>query len=278
MKLGDIELIPIVENSFKLDGGSMFGIVPKIIWSKLCPSDENNLVSMDINPLIIKTGKETLVIDTGFGDTLNEQRQKMYALSGPTRWDDELARNGLKPGDITGVIFTHAHADHAMGALKLSGEGKSELRFPNARYYIQKREWRDANNPNERTVATYMVDKLRLIQDSGKLELLEGDGQLFPGISVKLIGGHTPGMQAVMVDSGGQRVIYPGDLMPLTAHMKIAYVAAVDLDPITTMAQKRWLHERMLKDDWILAFDHDIVYKFAKFKEDQDGKVIPTKI
>jgi glyoxylase-like metal-dependent hydrolase (beta-lactamase superfamily II) len=251
----------------------MFGVVPKMLWSKLCPADENNLVRMDINPLIIKTGKEILVVDAGFGDILSERQQKMYALDGPTKWDAELAKNGLKPEDITGVIFTHAHADHALGALRKGADGRPELRFPKAKYFIQKREWQDAMNPNERTAATYMVDNLRLFEQSGKLELLEGDTQLFPGISVKVIGGHTPGMQAVIIDSGGQRVIYPADLMPLAAHIKIAYVAAVDLDPLVTMQQKRWLQEKMLKEDWILAFDHDRIFKFAKFKEDENGKV-----
>jgi glyoxylase-like metal-dependent hydrolase (beta-lactamase superfamily II) len=133
-------------------------------------------------------------------------------------------------------------------------------------------------NPNERTAATYLVDKLRLIEESGKLVLVDGDNELFPGISVKVIGGHTPGMQAIIIDGGGQRVIYPADLMPMTAHIKIPYVAAVDLDPLTTMNQKRWLHEKMLKEDWIMAFDHDIEYKFAKFKEDENGKIIPVHI
>jgi glyoxylase-like metal-dependent hydrolase (beta-lactamase superfamily II) len=278
MRLGDTELLSIVENKFKLDGGSMFGVIPKILWSKLCPADPNNLVDMDINPMIVKTGHEILVLDTGFGDTLNERQLKMYALTGPSRWDVELEQNSIKPEMVTAVIFTHAHADHALGALKTGNDGQPELRFPNAKYFIQKREWLDAMNPNERTAATYFVDKLRLIEDSGKLILLNGDEELFPGVSVKVIGGHTPGMQAVIIDGGGQRVIYPADLMPMAAHIKIPYVAAVDLDPLTTMNQKRWLHKKMLGEDWIIAFDHDVEYKFARFKEDENGKIIPVHI
>lgn len=132
-------------------------------------------------------------------------------------------------------------------------------------------------NPNERTAATYLVDNLHVLEESGKLELLDGDTELFHGISVKVIGGHTPGMQAVIIDAGGQRVIYPADLMPMTAHIRVAYVPAVDLDPITTMKQKRWLHEKMLREDWVLAFDHDVDIKFAKFKEDEKGKVVAVK-
>lgn len=277
MKLGDVELISIFENYFMLDGGAMFGVVPKVLWNKLCPVDENNLIRLDLNPLIIKTGKEMLVVDSGFGDILNERQLKIYNLGGPTRWDDELKKNSLKPEDITGVIFSHAHADHAMGALKKGKDGATELRFPNARYYIQKREWQDALNPNERTAATYLVENLRVFEESGKLELLDGDTELFGGISVKVIGGHTPGMQGVIVDAGGQRVIYPADLMPMTAHIRVVYVPAVDLDPITTMKQKRWLHEKMLREDWVIAFDHDIDIKFAKFKEDENGKVVAVK-
>lgn len=152
-------------------------------------------------------------------------------------------------------------------------DGRPELRFPNARIYIQKREWRDAMNPDERTVATYLVHNLRIFEESGRLELLNGDTELFSGISVVVTGGHTPGSQAVIVDGGGQRIIYPADIMPSSAHIKIPYVPAVDLDPATTMEKKRWLHEKMLREDWIIAFDHDINLKFAKFREGEKGRI-----
>jgi glyoxylase-like metal-dependent hydrolase (beta-lactamase superfamily II) len=278
MKLGDIEIQAVVENKFKLDGGSMFGVIPKSLWSKLCRPDENNLVDMDINPMIVKTGKDILILDTGFGDTLNERQTKIYGLTQTSRWENILVEESIKPEQVTGVILTHAHADHAMGAFKRGHDGSVQLRFPKAKYYIQKREWQDAMNPNERTAATYIVEKLRLLEDSGKLVLLEGDTELFPGVSVKVIGGHTPGMQAILIDGGGQRVIYPGDLMPMAAHIKIPYVAAVDLDPITTMNQKRWLHEKMLKEDWIIAFDHDRQFKLAKFRQDENGKIVPVGV
>lgn len=244
MKLGNIELISILENSFKIDAGAMFGIIPKVIWSRMVTADEDNLICLDINPLILKTGGETLLVDTGFGDTMTDKQNKMFGLENPTCWDGELARYGINPDDITGIIFTHLHADHALGALKKGVDANPELRFPNAKLYAQKIEWQDAINPNERTAATYHVDKLRLFEDSGKLVLLDGDTDLFPQIKVKLLGGHTPGMQGVIIDAGGQRVIYPGDLMPLQYNIKIPYVPAVDLDPTTSMKQKRWLHKK----------------------------------
>jgi glyoxylase-like metal-dependent hydrolase (beta-lactamase superfamily II) len=278
MKLGDIELQSILENYFRLDGGAMFGVIPKVIWKKLWEPDENNLVRLDLNPLLIRTGKENIIVDTGFGDVLNEKEKKIYPLGGKTRWDSELNSRGLKPEDITSVILTHAHADHAMGALRMGKDGQPELRFPNAKIYIQKQEWRDAMNPDERTAATYLVHNLRILEESGRLELVDGDTELFSGVSVMVTGGHTPGSQAVIVDDGGQRVIYPADIMPSTAHIRIPYVAAVDLDPATTMEKKRWLHEKMLKEDWILAFDHDINLKFAKFKEVEKGRIEAVKI
>jgi glyoxylase-like metal-dependent hydrolase (beta-lactamase superfamily II) len=278
MKLGDIELQSILENYFRLDGGAMFGVIPKVIWKKLWEPDENNLVRLDLNPLLIRAGKENIIVDTGFGDVLNEKEKKIYPLGGNTRWDSELNSKGLKPEDITSVILTHAHADHAMGALRMGKDGQPELRFPNARVYIQRREWRDAMNPDERTAATYLVHNLRILEESGRLELLDGDTELFSGISVMVTGGHTPGSQAVIVDGGGQRVIYPADIMPSTAHIRIPYVAAVDLDPATTMEKKRWLHEKMLKEDWILAFDHDIYLKFAKFREGEKGRIEAVKV
>jgi glyoxylase-like metal-dependent hydrolase (beta-lactamase superfamily II) len=278
MKLGDIEIHSILENYFLIDGGAMFGVIPKIIWGKLYPSDDRNLIRLDLNPLLIKTGKDVIVVDTGFGDILNEREQKMYALPGPTRWNDELVRLGIKSEDVTGVILTHAHADHAMGALKMGKDGQPELRFPNARIFVQRGEWLDAMHPDERTAATYLVHNLRVIDESGKLELLEGDTSVFPGVSVTVTGGHTPFSQAILVDGGGERVIYPADIMPSSAHIRVPYVAAVDLDPATTMERKRWLNERMLKDDWIIAFDHDLQFKFAKFKEGEKGKIEPVRV
>jgi glyoxylase-like metal-dependent hydrolase (beta-lactamase superfamily II) len=273
MKLGDIELHSILENYFRLDGGAMFGVIPKVIWNKLYESDDNNLIRLDLNPMLIRTGNENIVVDTGFGDVLNERERKIYPLGGPTRWDDELKQQGMTSDDITAVILTHAHADHAMGVLRMGKDGRPELRFPNAKIYIQKREWRDAMNPDERTAATYLVHNLRIFEESGKLELLDGDTDLFKGISAMVMGGHTPGSQAIIVDGGGQRVIYPADIMPSSAHIKVPYVAAVDLDPATTMERKRWLHEKMLKDDWIIAFDHDIKLKFARFREGEKKRI-----
>ncbi|MCD6162631.1 MAG: MBL fold metallo-hydrolase [candidate division Zixibacteria bacterium] len=278
MKLGDIEIISIVENRFKLDAGAMFGVIPKVIWSRMVTADDYNRIPLDINPLIVKTDSETLLVDSGFGDILSAKFEKIFGLENPTQLDSELKKNNIAPEAITGVIFTHMHADHALGALKHSPDGELQLRFPKAKYYVQRREWQDAMNPNERTAATYLVNKLRLFEESGRLELLDGDTELFPHITIKLIGGHTPGMQGVIIDGDGQHIIYPSDILPLRYNIKIPYVSAVDLDPTATINQKRWLHEKMLKEDWILAFDHDIEFKFARLKADEKGKITLEKV
>jgi len=273
MKLGEIEIISVCENKFKIDAASVFGVIPKVIWEKIAITDEFNRIALAINTLIIKSRDQVLIVDTGFGDILSDKQKRIFGVENASQWDEQLSENQLKPEDITGIIFSHLHADHALGALKKQPDGSPMLRFPNARLYAQKREWNEAINPNERTAATYHVDKLRLFEQSGKLGLVDGDTELFPGIALKFLGGHTPGTQGVIIDGGGQRLIYPSDIMPLVYNLRPVVVGAVDLDPITTMNQKRWLIDKMLKEDWIIAFDHDIEYKYAKFIQDETGNI-----
>jgi len=270
MKLGDFEVYPLLENIFHLDGGTMFGVVPKVLWSKLVPADENNLIEMHLNLLLVRTGDANILIDTGLGDSLNDKMRKIYGQRASSNVESELAKHGLKPEDITDVIFTHLHADHCTGAIKLDANGKKVVRFPGAKHYVQKQEWEDATHPNERTAATYLTDNLTVLQETGTLETTDGDVEITEGIRVWKTGGHTPGHQAVIVESRGEILICPADIIPMSAQLKAAYISGVDIFPLETMERKKEIVARCVNDGWYLAFDHDVEVKICRLEQTRD--------
>ncbi len=267
MKFGNFEIFSIVENSFKIDGGAMFGVVPKIIWEKLTPPDEKNRVTLDLNLLLIKTKNENIMIDAGMGDVLSERQRKIYGIEKPSSLVGKLSEIDLNPEVIDVVILTHLHADHAGGVVSRNDSGEKTPRFPNARHIVQIKEWNDAMSPDERTTATYFTENLRLLEQPNLLELVDGEDEVADGISVVNTGGHTPGHQAVLMEDEGNRILWPGDIIPSSSHLKIPYVASVDLFPQETMAQKRKFLDMCAIDGWLLAFDHDTNIKLAKLEK-----------
>ena len=261
--LGDWEVAGFVESHFALDGGSMFGVIPQRLWKKLAPPDENNLVAMQTNLYVVKTGDANILCDTGLGDALSEFDRKVYAPRGPSRMNEALHAIGTPPEAITHVIFTHLHTDHSNGAL-VGDPDHPDLRFPNAEYIVQADEWEDATHPNERTSAVYLEHRLRPLADSGRLRLVEGDAEIMPGVAVTKTGGHTRGHQGIRVTRGGQRFLYYGDILPSRFHLKGPYVAAVDLLPLDTMAAKRVLLKECCDTPTIIGFDHDIAVMFGR--------------
>ncbi len=277
MKFGRFEIIPFVEQAFKLDGGSMFGVVPKKIWNKFAPADEENLVRMETNLFLLRANGKNILLDTGLGDCITPTEKKIYAAHGVTNIESGLKHLGLSTDEINLVIFTHLHTDHSGGSVK-NENGKLVPRFKNARYIVQKVEWNDALNPDERTSAVYIVDRLMVLEKSGQLELVDGDSEIFPGIRVVKTGGHTPGHQAIEATSDGSTVVYYADIVPSSHHIRIPYVAAVDLDPLQTMKVKRKLITRLIDDkNMAIAFDHDPEIKIGKLEYEM-GKIIANKI
>jgi glyoxylase-like metal-dependent hydrolase (beta-lactamase superfamily II) len=267
MKFGNFEIFSIVENSFKIDGGAMFGVVPKIIWERLVPSDEFNRVKLDLNLLLVKTKGENILIDAGMGDALSEKHKKIYGIEKPSDMERKLSEFNLTPEDIHLVILTHLHADHAGGVVKLDESGKKTARFPNARHVVQIKEWNDAMSPDERTSATYFTENLKLLEDWNLLELIDGEDEVAKGIKVKSTGGHTPGHQVVFIEDGNNKILCPGDIIPTASHLKIPYVASVDLFPLETMAVKRKFLDMCINDGWLLAFDHDVNIKLGRLEK-----------
>lgn len=255
----------------------MFGVVPKKIWNKFAPADEENLVQMETNIFLLRANGKNILLDTGLGDCITPTEKKIYAAPGKTNIESGLKHLGLTTDDIEFVLLTHLHTDHSGGSVK-NENGKLVPRFTNAKYIVQKVEWNDAISPNERTSAVYIADRLIILEKSGQLELVDGDSEIFPGIRVVKTGGHTPGHQAIEATSDGLTVVYYADIVPSSHHIRVPYVAAVDLNPLETMQVKRKLVKRLIDDkNMAIAFDHDLDIKIGKLI-DEMGKIIVTKI
>jgi len=249
----------------------MFGVVPKIIWERLAPPDEKNRVKLDLNLLLVKSRNENILIDAGMGDALSEKHKKIYGIEKLSDLERKLSELDLTPEDIDLVILTHLHADHSGGVVKLDESGRKAPRFPNARHIVQIKEWNDAMSPDERTSATYFTENLKLLEDFNLLELIDGNDEVAKGIKVTPTGGHTPGHQAVLIEDGENKILCAGDIIPSTSHLRIPYVASVDLFPLETMAQKRKFLDMCINDGWLLAFDHDVNIKLGKLEKLVNG-------
>jgi glyoxylase-like metal-dependent hydrolase (beta-lactamase superfamily II) len=236
----------------------MFGVVPKSLWSRTVPSDESNRIRLGLNSLLIESGRESVLIETGIGDKLDEKALRIYCVDRPRTLVDELKGLGLEPEDINKVILTHLHFDHAGGATTFDGLGQLVPTYPNATYFVQRTEWEDALAPDPRSKAGYSKDNFLPLKEKGKIELIDGDTEIVTGINTLVTGGHTRGHQAVLIEGGdGRRMIYWSDLMPTTAHIKVTYLMSYDLYPLQAMAMKEELLSKALSGGWASAWVHD---------------------
>jgi len=267
VKLGELELFSINDGTFRLDGGSMFGIVPKSLWSKIDPSDERNRILLSMRPLLIRTGSRNILVDTGLGQgrDRDEKFKDLYDINCGNLLS-ELDALGAPAEKIDTVILTHLHFDHSGGVVRTGSSGTLLPAFPNARYVVQRGEWEDAHAANELTKASYLTEELDVIEAAGQLELIEGDTGVAPGVRTDVTGGHTRTHQIVVVESGGGTCVYWADLIPTAAHVNMAYIMSYDLYPLDTLAQKRIWLDRATKGDWISCFEHDPRVSFARLK------------
>ena len=239
----------------KFDGGTMFGQVPKVLWEDKVPTDRKNRITMGLNCILIQIGTKTVLVDSGVGSKALDHERETYGLV-PSRLLKGLKNLGISPKEVDAVILTHLHFDHSGGCTKLDRVGNLVPTFPRARYYVQKDCWDDACSPNERCMGIHREEDFRPIEDTGQLELLDGDSEIFPGLSVKVTAGHAKGHQVVLLNHGGERIAFLGDLVPTPYHLDLAAISAYDQYPEETLEMKRDFLSQASKAGWLLVFSH----------------------
>lgn len=269
MRIGPYEVEIFSDGTFKLDGGSMFGVVPKVLWERHKPADEQNRVEMDMNCLLIRDADHVIVVETGAGPKLTDRQRLIFGIDKPPALLDQLARRGVRPEDVTLVVNTHLHFDHAGGNTFLR-DGEPVATFPRASYVFQKVEWEDAMRPNERTRASYLAADFAPLEAAGKLELVEDSVELLPGLRVDRLQGHTRGTQTVRVSHGTETLFFSSDFMPDRHHLPLPWIPAFDLFPLETLEAKRLVIRRAIDERWIVGFTHDLP-RFGRIDE-HEGK------
>lgn len=271
MKLGGFELHIISDGNIWLDGGAMFGVVPKPLWSRKTVPDDRNRIRLGLNCLLIRTGKVNILVDTGCGFKYSQRERDIYLIDHQTDVQRELNRLGLKPEDIDIVINTHLHFDHCGGNTRLQGE-TAVPSFPAARYLVRRQEYEDAMHTNERTRATYFAHNWNCLQENGQLELVEGDQAVVPGIELVHTPGHTPGHQSIKLQSGGKTLFYIADLCPTTAHVPLPWIMGYDLFPLTTLETRKKIYRQAVDEEWLVFFEHDPDHPCAYLLE-REGRI-----
>ncbi len=278
MKIGRYELHQIEAGRFGLDGGAMFGIVPKTLWSKLHPPDDENRIDLALRVLLIMGNKRNILVDNGIGTKFSEKYKKIYKIDqSKYNLDSSLKRFNLEAKDITDVILTHLHFDHAGGST-YKEDGELKLTFPNATYYVQKTNYEWALTPNDKELGSYLKEDFVPVSEKGKLQLVEGKFEIMPHIDVTISDGHTIGLQLVKVSDGKNTLVYCADLIPTTSHIKIPYIMGYDIDPLKIIQEKKELLSMACSGSWILFFEHDVITEAAKVKKTEMGFEVREKV
>lgn len=257
MKIGGYDITSLSTGTFGLDGGAMFGIIPKPLWSRSVQPDEQNRISLAARVLLIRGLGKNILIDTGLGDKWASKQQDIYKInSSAGGLLHSLEEQGLDREDITDVILTHLHFDHAGGAT-MEENGMLIPTFPNATYYVQRENWQWATNPTEKDAGSYLPENFVPLSEHRVLEFVEGEEELLPGIRVLLSHGHTRAHQHPLIRDAETNLFYCGDLLPTRAHLAIPWVMGYDNFPLTTIEEKKWILSRAVADRWILCLEHD---------------------
>jgi len=271
MRLGDLELTPLSDGFLRLDGGAMFGVIPKPLWEKRAPADERNRIRLGMRPLLVRGSAKTLIIDAGIGGKMDSKSVDLYGVDRSSHLDHALAAAGLNADDIEIVLASHLHFDHAGGFTDRTAGGNVVPRFRNARYVVRTGEWEDATHPHERNRASYLAENFVPLRDAGVLDLQPDDGQIVPGVRVVRTGGHTMHHQIVMIESGGRTAVFAADLIPTTAHVDLPWIMGYDLYPMETLAFKRGFVREAIEHKYVMFFEHDPQIAAGYIRE-KDGR------
>jgi glyoxylase-like metal-dependent hydrolase (beta-lactamase superfamily II) len=257
--------------NFMLDGGAIFGVVPKSLWSKQYPADENNLCNMSLRCLLIETENEKILVDTGIGDKQDSRFFSHYFLNGSSSLDNSLQKAGIQAKDLTKVLHTHLHFDHCGGSVRNSSTNNPELRFPMAQYLVSKQQWEWNLNPNGRERASFLKENILPLKESGKLEIIPKEGTLIPGLEIRFFNGHTAGLMIPIIHYNAHRLVFVGDFLPFMAHIPLSWVCGYDTRPLISMEEKAQFLNEAVENNYIFLFQHDLYHQACTIERTEKG-------
>jgi len=275
LTLGDYELIILSDGTYQLDGGAMFGVVPKTLWEKRIKPDERNLLTLGLNSLLIRDGKQTVLVETGIGPKLNDKSREIHRNQ--MLLMESFREAGVSPSEIDIVINTHLHFDHC-GWNTHYKDGKPEPMFPNATYYAQQGELEHAHEQHERDRVSYLTDNYDPLVQNGQMRLLRGNAEIAPGLSVEVYPGHTRNLQAVTLRAGDQTVCYISDLIPTSHHLDPTWVMGYDLYPLESINNRHRFYKRAIPEKWLVVFTHDHEVPWAYVEIGEKGKPVARPV
>ena len=275
MILGDTEFSILSDGTYELDGGAMFGVVPKVLWEKRIRADERNMLHLGLNSLLVRNGRHNVLIETGIGCKLNQKTQSIYKNQANLLHNFQAA--GVSPDDIDIVINTHLHFDHC-GWNTYYRDGKPMPTFPNATYYAQAGELEHAHEQHERDRVSYLTDNYDPLVQSGQMRILHGDAEILPGIRVEVFRGHTRDLQVVIARAGDHVVCYPSDLIPTSHHLDPTWVMGYDLYPIECIDNRHRFYRRAIPEGWLIAFTHDHEVPWAYVEMGDKGRPVARRV
>ncbi len=273
VQAGELTLTAVSDGTYLLDGGAMFGIIPKPLWEKVVPVDPRNRIMLGLNCLLIRGGGRTVLVDTGMGTKWDAKECERYGID-HSRHElvRSLAEVGVSPEQVDTVVCTHLHFDHVGGNTMLDGQGDAVPTFPNATYWTRRDEWEWATHPNERTAGSYRSENFLPIHEAGQLRFSEGDWEVLPGVRTWWVGGHAPFLDLVRIDAGGLTAVYLADLIPMAAHVPLPWIMGYDLDPVTTLQRKKQIEPQAAEQGWLLIFEHDDAMPLARLVSEAAGR------